>query len=151
MKLAPCVMTTKGLCVRCNEPRKMAIEKRYVNYGCTSFRHMQGNPGQTWILDSTPWIPDTWHWIPADSLSVELGFRILVVSAIRIPRTVFWIPNPRIPDSKRKISGIPHSTSKNFPESLTCCERVTSAFYRYILLVVWPQLTGYSCRVDACF
>ena len=147
----PCVTTTRGLCVRCNQRRKMAIEKRYVNYECTSFRHMQGNPRQTWILDSTPWIPDTWHWIPADSLSVELGFRILVVSAIRIPRTVFWIPKPRIPNSTRNIFGISHSTSKNFPDSLTRCGRVTSAFYRHNLLVVRPHLRGYSCRVEASF
>ena len=32
MKLVPFLMTTKGLCVRCNKRRKMAIEKRYVNY-----------------------------------------------------------------------------------------------------------------------
>ena len=42
---------------------------------------------------------------PADSLSVELGFRILVVIAIRIPRTVFRIPKPRISDSTRKFPG----------------------------------------------
>ena len=51
MKLVPFLMTTKGLCVRCNKRRKMAIEKRYVTMN-TSFRHMQGNPRQSWILDS---------------------------------------------------------------------------------------------------
>ena len=25
---------------------------------------MKGNPGQSWILDSTLWIPDSTYWIP---------------------------------------------------------------------------------------
>ena len=25
---------------------------------------MQGNPEQSWILDSMPWIPDSRYWIP---------------------------------------------------------------------------------------
>jgi len=35
---------------------------------------MQGKPEQSWILDSTAWI--------LDPLSVELGFRIPIVSGI---------------------------------------------------------------------
>ena len=42
---------------------------------------MQENPRQSWILDSTPWIPDSRNWIP-HSFSVELGFRIPIVSGI---------------------------------------------------------------------
>ena len=57
-----------------------------------------------WILDSTPWISDYRYWI-ADSLSVEL--RIPIVSGIRIPKAMFQIPKPKIPDS----------TSRNFPDS----------------------------------
>ena len=47
-------------------------------------------------LDSTQWIPDSRYWIPG-SLSVELGFRILIVSGI--------------PDS---FSCIPDSTAQDF-------------------------------------
>ena len=55
---------------------------------------------RSWILlDSTPWIPDSSYWI-LDSLSVELGFRIPVVNGIRY-----------------SLTRIPHSKSKNFPES----------------------------------
>ena len=56
MKLVPCVMTTKGLWVRCNERSKMAIEKRYVNYESEFSAHVR-EPKT--VLDSTPWIPDT--------------------------------------------------------------------------------------------
>ena len=42
---------------------------------------VQGNPRQSWILDSTPWTPDSRNWIP-HSFSVELGFRIPIVSGI---------------------------------------------------------------------
>ena len=41
----------------------------------------KGNPRQSWILDSALWIPDSRCWIP-DFLSLELGFRIPVVSGI---------------------------------------------------------------------
>ena len=55
---------------------------------------------RSWILlDSTPWIPDSSYWI-LDSLSVELGFWIPIVNGIRYSLTC-----------------IPHSKSKNFPES----------------------------------
>ena len=37
------------------------------------------------------------------SLSLELGFCILIVSRFRIPYAVFPIPEPRIHGSKRKI------------------------------------------------
>ena len=53
---------------------------------------IQGSLG----LDSTQWIPDSRYWIP-DSLSVELGFRIPIVSGI--------------PDS---FSCIPDSTAQDF-------------------------------------
>ena len=57
---------------------------------------MLGNPRQTWILDSTPWIPDS----QVLDLSVEPGF---------------WIPTVSvIPDS---LSCIPDSTSKRFLDS----------------------------------
>ena len=37
-------------------------------------RPMQGNPGQSWILDSMMWIPDSGYWIP-DSSTVDSGFQ----------------------------------------------------------------------------
>ena len=39
------------------------------------------NPRQSWILDSTLWIPNSRYWIP-DFLSLEIGFRIPIVSGI---------------------------------------------------------------------
>ena len=47
------------------------------------------NPIQSWILDSTPWIPDYRYWI-LDSLSMEIGFRIPVTRGI--PDSLSWIP-----------------------------------------------------------
>ena len=65
-------------------------------------------PRQSWILDSTPCISDSKYWIP-DSLSVELGFRISIVSGpFRIPWAVFRIPKPRILES-----GIPYMGRKS--------------------------------------
>ena len=67
MKLVPFLMTTKGLCVRCNKRRKMAIEKRYVNYEYEFSPHTR----EPWtVLDSGFQIPDTgfrpilcqWNW-----------------------------------------------------------------------------------------
>ena len=39
----------------------------------------EGNPRQSWILNFTLLIPNSRHWIPF-ALSIELGFRILIVS-----------------------------------------------------------------------
>ena len=96
----------------------------------TSFRHMQGSPRQSRILDSTPWIPDTSHWILADSLSVELGFRILVLSAI--PDSSNCIPDSKAQDSgfykkrfrdsafhKQKFPGFPRMLRKSYSSSLS--------------------------------
>ena len=41
---------------------------------------MSGNPRQSWILDSTPWI--LVQVLDSGCLSVELGFRIPIVSGI---------------------------------------------------------------------
>ena len=57
-------------------------------------------------LDSTPWIPDSRYWIP-NSLSVELGYRIPIVSGI--PDSFSCIPDSKTQDS--------NSTTKNFPDS----------------------------------
>ena len=50
---------------------------------------MQGNPRQSWILDSARWIPNFiyMYWSP-DFLSVELGFGI--------PDSLSWIPDSTI-------------------------------------------------------
>ena len=55
------------------------------------------------------WIPDSCQW------NLDSGFESLV--GFWIPYAVFRIPKPRIPDSTIKISPIPDSTSKNFPDS----------------------------------
>lgn len=53
------------------------------------------------IQDSRFWFSDSFHqW------NLISGFQLLV--GFRIPRDVFWNPNPRIP----------HSTSKSFPRIL---------------------------------
>ena len=62
---------------------------------------MFGNPRHFEILDPMLWIPDSKFLIP-ESVSVELGFRIPIVSEIQIPWAVFQIPKPRIPDSTSK-------------------------------------------------
>ena len=56
----------------------------------------KGNPRQSGILDSTPWVPNSKYLI-VDSLSVEPEFRIPIVSGI--------------PDS---LSGIQDSKAQNF-------------------------------------
>ena len=54
-----------------------------------------GNPRQSWILDSTPWIPDFNYWIPVlFQLNLDCGFQLFV--GFRIPTAVFWVPKSRI-------------------------------------------------------
>ena len=80
-------------------------------------RPMLGNPRHSWILDFTPLIPDSRYWIPVsvsgtwilDSKCDLVRFRILEL------HSGFRGPGFRIP--KAKISRIPDSTSKNFPDS----------------------------------
>ena len=66
------------------------------------------------ILDSKPWIPD--------SLSVELGFRIPIVSGF-IPDSLSCIQDSKAQDSgfhsKNFKCWIQDSTRKNFPDSFT--------------------------------
>ena len=52
---------------------------------------MQGNPIQTGILESTPWISDSSYWI-SDSLAVELGLQIT------IPDSLCCIPDSKAQD-----------------------------------------------------
>ena len=72
--------------------------------------HCPSNGIQSWILDSTPWIPDPRYWIPIrlGQWNLDFGFQSLVV---------FRIPKPWIPNSTSKISWIADSTTKNFPDS----------------------------------
>ena len=53
----------------------------FRNFCSCTFRHMKENPKQSWILDSTEWIPDP--------LSVQLGFRIPLAKIYRIPESGF--------------------------------------------------------------
>ena len=65
-------------------------KKRNFNF-CTKLRPLRGNPRQSWILDSSMWIPH--------SFSVEIGFRITIISGI--------------PDSKVLDSGLYRQKLKN--------------------------------------
>ena len=64
---------------------------------------------QDTLPDSIYWIPDLFQW------NLDSGFELLV--GFRIPTPVFRIPRPRSPDSTSKISKIPDSKCKNFPDS----------------------------------
>ena len=58
------------------------------------------------VVDSGNQVLDSWFFVS--------GFRIAVVSGIRIPWVVFRIPKPGISDSARKIFRVPDSTGKVF-------------------------------------
>ena len=66
---------------------------------------MQGNPRQSWVLDSTLWITDSRYWIP-----------VFVSRTWILDSNLSGIPDSLrcIPDSKPRI---PDSTSKLFPDS----------------------------------
>ena len=55
-------------------------KKRNSNFR-TKLLPMRGNPRQSRILDSSTWIPDSKYGIP-HSFSVEIGFRITIISGI---------------------------------------------------------------------
>ena len=84
-------------------------KKRNFNF-CTKLRPLRGNPRQSWILDSSMWIPH--------SFSVEIGFRITIISGI---------PDCKVLDSGlyrqkfKKIIGIriPKAKISRNPFSLT--------------------------------
>ena len=92
-------------------------------------RSMWGNLKQSWILDSTPWIPDSRYW--------RSGFFVdgtwIPDSNRKWPRIVLRIPKPRILVSATQISRIPDCTGKNFPDSLT-----------------WSEMTLYSSATIQC-
>ena len=54
-------------------------------------RPMEGNPRQSWILDSTPWVPNSRYWIPF--FLVELGLWFPMVSGIL--DSLSCVPNPK--------------------------------------------------------
>ena len=67
---------------------------------------MKGNSIQSWILDSTPRITNSRFRIPW-SLSVKLGFWILIFSGFRIPQLGF-------PYMARKLAALLTRTSLPF-------------------------------------
>ena len=76
---------------RC-QPRE-CMKTLYIFNSARSSR--LGNPRQSWILDSTPWIPDFNYWIPVlFQLNLDCGFQLFV--GFRIPTAVFWVPKSRI-------------------------------------------------------
>ena len=106
-----------------------------------SYKNLRTSPGyapslapckgrQSCVLDSTPWIPDSRYWIPY-SLSVELGFRIPMVSGIPDSLSCFldskvqdsgfqnqnWIPGFRFPQAKPSRIRITQTKICRIPES----------------------------------
>ena len=85
-------------------------KKRNFNFR-TKLRPLRGNPRQSWILDSSTWIPH--------SFSVEIGFRITIISHgdSRFQSAGFWILQAKI----KKIIGIriPKAKISRNPFSLT--------------------------------
>ena len=69
----------------------------------------QGGRRQSWIPDSTPWIPDFKYGIQ-DFCQCSVDSRFQSLMGFRIPWSVFRIQKPRIPDSTSKISRILEST-----------------------------------------
>ena len=63
--------------------------------------YMKGNPRRSWILNSTPWNPDHQILDSRFPVSVEVGFKISVVSGI--PDFLSCIPDST---NKKKISWI---------------------------------------------
>lgn len=78
--------------------------------------HVSESKTQSWILDSTAWIPDFRYWI---SVSVSgSGFWITIVSGI--PDSQRWIPDSKAHDSgfcKQNFLQITDFTGKNLPHS----------------------------------
>ena len=71
---------------------------------------------QSWILDSTPWIPDSRYRIP-DSWSVNLEYGFQSLAGFRILLAVLRIPRPRISDSKQKFPGFRYPDSLSWGEN----------------------------------
>ena len=74
--------------------------------------HVSGNPGQSWILDSTLWIPDSRYWSGFHYLSVERRFWIPIVSGI--PDFLSCIPDSKTYDSgfhKQNVPGLRNTDS----------------------------------------
>lgn len=64
---------------------------------------------QSWIVDSTPYIPDSSYWIPGlCQWNMDSGFQTLVE---------FRIPKPKISDFISKSFQDTNSTRKNVPDS----------------------------------
>ena len=78
---------------------------------------MEGNPShQSWILDSTPWLPDSRNWTPF--FAVELGLWFPMVSGIL--DSLSCVPNLKAQDFGFHIKITLHySSSKYFLDSLT--------------------------------
>ena len=65
---------------------------------------MKGNPRQSWILDSKPWMPDSRYWVPVFVTGTHSGFRIQSFVDSGFLELSTRIPKPRIPDSTSKCS-----------------------------------------------
>ena len=92
---------------------------------------MLGNPKQSWILDSKPWIPDSRHLIPVFSKGTLDWIPILS----RIPDSLGCIPDSKVQDSgfhKQKFHGFHDPDSLTWPTLL-----LTSCYISSI--IIWPQ------------
>ena len=91
-------------------------------------------------LDSTPWIPDSRYWLP-DSLSVELGYRIPIVSGI--PDSFSCIPDSTAQDSKFHPQKFPRFQN---PDSLSWGAYGIEKLQRLKLL-----RRSFESQIDYCF
>ena len=119
----------------------------WLEIGKTKLHPTYGNPRHSLIPDFTPCILDSRYWI-MDSLSVELGIWITIVSEIQIPWSVFQIPKPRILDSTRNISHILDFKNKNFPDSESRFQGSPIGFFNPVIPI---QSFVQSRNPDDCF
>ena len=83
----------------------------------TKCRPMQGNPRQSWILDSMPWDPDSRYSMDSSLCKRILDSEFQSLMRFRTPWAVFRIPKPRIPDSTQTFSRSADSRNKDFLDS----------------------------------
>ena len=103
---------------------------------------MQGNPRQSWILNSTSWIPD-FQVVDFSLCRWNLDSRLQLSVGFPIPWAVFRIPKSRIWDSTSKFSQILDPTSKTFLDSgirIPSHRATSSLFQAFRSCGVWPEI-----------
>ena len=107
------------------------------------FLPMWGNPRQSWIVDSTQWIPDSRYSIPVFvSRTWILDTNFLV--GFRIPYAVFRIPKSSILDSVSKIfldSGV--HKHRYMGRKITSGKSKKGVVLFYVLIQFHPSLNTF--------